>query len=133
VPVPVKVVHGHKAKWLQRACLWLLDRFGCRWEAFETEDRAVYREVSFDENDIVDHVRQIEGAIELIWQGDKEILCGPQEFAGLARQLEDLTQPFAFNARMQIGWDREVKVFGMKVRVIPWMRGILIAPKDSKS
>lgn len=109
------------AVWLQRACLWVLKKLGC-YAHKET--------ISVERHVVGKHGKKF---MERLWARKKAIwgdfemeptrlLLGAADYQELMQ--EACTGGFSFDARWFQGRDREV--MGLKVEVIPHMRGMLL-------
>lgn len=110
-------------------------RFGRigRW-LFGKLSKSAYRYLEATEVKTVDVERVVEAimkqarSIDLIFNKELDyVLVGPDEFYGLA----DSMPPISFDANIRIHEFRELKVFGIRVRFVPWATGITCVPKES--
>lgn len=120
--------------WLQKIALWVLKKLGCY--AIKTEQVAV--KVVIDTKKIVDKVMiQDEELAKLYHYRGSRLLVGHEEFREMCRV--EMSHPLSLSA--QYIWQERASTMtepykvtrtacGLKVTVIPWMRGVLVLPKD---
>lgn len=111
-------------KWFQRALFNVLLQFGAL-------KHSRYDHVSYDTHIVV----QPERALDKILKQKSDLMrcfnrkgniiyIGSSDYAELMQCKEMVFTPFSFNAR---GYS---PMLDMEVRVIPWMKGVLIVPKE---
>lgn len=129
--MPVKGVYEFKEKapfhWLQRSCLWALDKLGCQY--YQTGATCVTATISFDS--IVELVLTQRDAIEAVSRGQcKYLLLGREQMYYLGIECEDfpyqmmLTFPTNYQVpknSLRYGW----AFAGMDIILIPWFDGIV--------
>lgn len=112
--------------WLQKACCWVLGMLGAYRQ--DTQKKIEYRTIdaySF----MVRIAKQRSVVFELLNREPKELLIGAEDYAELMRETP-AHYLFDFNAQYVRGERGVAQIMGLKVRVIPWMRGVLVIPPD---
>jgi hypothetical protein len=108
------------ARWLQRLCLWVLRKLG----AFYQRDMVTVQRHVLKPKTFMDRLfKQREEIASLLNREPKVMLIGADDYFELMNEPA-IHQEFSFTA--QYGKRREI--LGMEVRVIPWMRGVLVMP-----
>ena len=112
--------------WLQKACCWVLGKL----EAYrqDTQTKIEYRTIDAD-SFMVRIAKQHSAVFELLNRRPKELLIGAQDYAELMHEA-DTNFPFSFRASYAVGERGVAQIMGLKVRVIPWMRGVLVVPNE---
>lgn len=111
-----------KHHWLQRACLWILDRLSAYAfeEVFKTEM------IRFKPQDVLHSItKQRCELLSLYRQEGARVLIGPDDFTELQADPR-VRSMLSFEASYSNG----VQVMGMQITVVPWMSGVLVVPKD---
>lgn len=111
------------AHWLQRLCLWTLRKLGC-FACTET--------VTIERHNIGRHGKNFMDRLwerrEAVWgffeDAPTRLLIGAQDYSELMK--EACTSGFSFDGRYYMGRGGKPEVYGMKVEVIPHMRGMLL-------
>lgn len=115
------------AHWLQRLCFWVLGKLGA-YADFHTV--TIERHVIGKHGDTFAKrlFEQTDSLMNEFNRRPTQLLIGSEDYAGLMQ--EPLShQMFDFDSRYFMGnGAREPTVHGLKVRVIPWMRGMLVLP-----
>ena len=112
--------------WLQKACCWVLEKLGAYRR--DTQTKIEYRTIDADR--FMDRIaKQHASVFELLNRRPKELLIGAQDYAELMHEA-DTHFPFSFSASYAVGERGVAQIMGLKVCVIPWMRGVLVVPKD---
>ena len=117
--------------WLQRLCFRVLSKIG----AYAQEWTHVYRRVGFDNNDLLKLLLEQEKTFySLIYNRKLErIYMGPDDYQDLMMGVERLGMiPITFVSFVKIcspnnpygSWH------DIPITVIPWMKGVLMVPKD---
>jgi hypothetical protein len=112
--------------WLQRLALWALRKIGA--QAFR-DDQTVVRH-TIDTRKFLDAlVRQRAEIMALYHRRGERLLVGYEEF----REITGIAMENPLTFAVQYDWREPggpTLVYGMRVTVIPWMRGILVLPKE---
>ena len=110
------------AMWLQRACLWVLRKLGCyaELETIKVERHEIGRYGDSFMQRLLARRNAVYGSFE---REPKKLLIGSAEYAELMKEAVS-NSPFQFEARYFKGADQTV--YGLKVEVIPYMRGMLL-------
>lgn len=112
--------------WLQKACCWVLEKLGAYRQ--DTQTKIKYRTIDAD-SFMVRIAKQRESVFALLNRRPKELLIGAEEYAELMRETP-AHYPFYFEAQYMRGERGVAQIMGLKVRVIPWMRGVLVVPNE---
>ena len=112
--------------WLQKVCCWVLGRLGAYRR--DTQTKIEYRVIDAD-SFITRIAKQRESVFELTNREPRELLIGAQDYAELMHETVS-TQMFSFDAAYMRDERGDRTVMGLRVRVIPWMRGVLVVPND---
>lgn len=116
---------------LTRAVKWLLLRLDA-WPVVTERWRAKTWE-RIDEGNLVNALHKNIESVDSIWRGEcSRVLVGPDVMCELLREIEELQQPFTVPVSFRLGKGSEVKLFGLKVQYVPWMRGTLLVPEEEK-
>lgn len=112
--------------WLQRVCLWMLRRLGC---FVSVNDIRIERHV-FGKKGRTFMERLWERRMSILGTFDMQptrLLIGPEEYAEIMHEAVS-TASFGFDAEYGVGNGplRQPTVMGLRVEVIPWMRGMLL-------
>lgn len=112
--------------WLQKVCCWVLRKLGAY--RIDTQTKIEYRTI--DADTFMDRIAEQRASVfELLNCQPKELLIGAQDYAELMHEA-DIPFPFSFSASYAVGERGVAQIMGLKVRVIPWMRGVLVLPPD---
>ena len=112
--------------WLQKVCCWVLRKLGAY--RVDTQTKIEYRTI--DADTFMGRVaKQHASVFELLNRRPKELLIGAQDYAELMHEA-NTHFPFSFSASYVVGERGVAQIMGLKVRVIPWMRGVLVVPPD---
>lgn len=111
------------AIWLQRACLWVLRKLGC-FACKET--------ITIERHEIGRHGKKFMDRLwdrrEAVWgffeDEPTRLLIGAKDYQELMHEV--CTSGFQFDGRYYMGRNGKPEVFGMKIEVIPHMRGMLL-------
>lgn len=110
--------------WIQRLCVWLLAKIG----AFANVPSVTVarHDVGKEGDTFMTRLMRSKHAVLGSFDRDPtEVLIGPEEYSTLMGELIHYGQ-FEFESRYFRHVEGETRVYGLKVRVIPWMRGILV-------
>ena len=112
--------------WLQKACCWVLGKLGAYRQ--DTQTKIEYRTIDAD-SFMVRIAKQHSAVFELLNRRPSELLIGAQDYAELMHEA-DTNFPFSFSASYAVGERGVAQIMGLNVRVIPWMRGVLVVPNE---
>jgi len=106
-------------KWLQRICLEILRRLGCNIIA----ETFAYKRHLIDGGTFMSRLLEQKIAVEdFTYIRPSEVLIGGEDYHEMmAEAAEDV---FRFDSEYRLG----SQVMGLKVTVVPWMRGVLVLP-----
>lgn len=110
----------YQPKWYEALQVWLIRKLGGTHPC----DTIKYVRIPIDGKTFVEKLfKQHEDFIKNLRPEPTRILIGAEDFQKLMGSPE-FNQPFSFMA--EFGYSRTL--YGLKVDVIPWMRGMLIMP-----
>lgn len=114
-----------KWPWLQKVCFAILRKLGANsiGEVVKIERRVI------DSDSFMQKIFEQKNGIQTLFNiSPKQLLIGAEDYAQLMRE-EISTMPFDFRARYAYNdeYNRQ-QIMGLNVKVIPWMRGILVVP-----
>lgn len=110
--------------WLQRLCVWVLRKL----RAYAQKDTVEIQRAVIDADTFMGRLfKQRRSLVEAFNSEPDRLLIGCEDYAELMNSHEIMTRAFSFGARYGHGQ----RMLGLKVQVIPWMRGILVMPKVS--
>jgi hypothetical protein len=113
-----------KWPWLQKICFAILRKLGANsiGEVVKIERRVI------DSDSFMQKIFEQKNGIQTLFRiPPKELLIGAEDYAELMRQ-EISTMPFDFRATYSYDEYKKQQIVGLDVKVIPWMRGILVVP-----
>lgn len=110
------------AHWLQKLCFFVLRKLG----AFRIDDVISVERHIIDSDEFMGRLFEQNVNIQKFFNMRPErVLIGSEDYSKLMEQ-EIARHQFGFSARYAISHN----IFGLKVEVIPWMRGILVMPEE---
>jgi hypothetical protein len=116
------------AHWLQKLCIWTLRKLG----AFHHSEVVTFERHVIGKKGRRFMERLFEQRCNLRDAFNREptrLLIGADDYAELMQ--EATREYFHFDAEYMRGGERYPKVCGLRVEVIPWMRGVLVMPNNS--
>jgi len=109
------------AHWLQRACFFVLRKLG----AFYMDETVTIERHTLDARTFMERLfKQQEGIARFFNRDSTTLLIGAEGYAELMHEAS-ASRDFAFRAEFGCG-----TILGLKVHVVPWMRGCLVLPDD---
>ena len=126
--VPVKVTGAYcfngsrKMRWLQRLCLWVLERLGCQY--CNNILKSTVFELPSGES-ILAQLQEDREMISRMMENDEDfyVVLGSSQMRNLAGELwEKYSYHFEASAKLS--------VYGMKCVVVPWIDGCFLLPKS---
>lgn len=118
-----------RALWLQKACCWIMKKLDCEW----FEPTAKITRIEVDPMRFMQEIfRQRESLYSLIRKDGQTLLIGADDFLE-AMGSPEIYQQFCFKAQINRShrnrWGEvEMKILGLDVVVVPWMKGMVILP-----
>jgi len=107
--------------WLQRVCFWFLRRRNCN----VVEEQVTYTRHTVDTANALHAIaKQRAGLLQHYNHEGERVLIGAEDFAQLMSSPE-ISNMVSFTASYRDG----PQVMGMRITVLPWMRGILVLPR----
>jgi hypothetical protein len=108
---------------LQTFALWILRKLKC----FAPVKDVCYTRCRIDSFDLLKALlAQQRDLLEFYHLRGERVLVGYDVYSELAQ----LTQPVSLTLQYHLSDAGKTTICGMKVTVIPWMRGMLVLPKD---
>lgn len=117
-----------KHHWLQRLCCYVLGRIG----AFQNVTYITYTRVVLDSAPLAKHLMDQYHIVrsEMSGGGPLHVLIGPDDFEELWHAEYQSGGISRFGLGAHVGINGRHTIMDMEVTVVPWMKGILIVPKD---
>ena len=107
--------------WLQRACLYVLRKLG----AYSMGESVTVERHLIDADTFMERLyKQQEEIFRTFNHRPKTLLIGAEDYADLMREVAS-SNTFAFRAE----YSMRREILGLEIRVIPWMRGVLVMPE----
>jgi len=112
-------------KWPQKALLWGLRQLGCH--ALIEDVETTFHEIPVGKlpQSVLDQISGIHAAYGV---EPREVLVGPDEF-GVLRQ--NLHVSVCFDVEYMKHGARGTTIYGVKITMIPWMKGVIALPPQS--
>lgn len=108
-----------KFKWLQKLCCYILKKIG----AFYFEEKIEFEQIIFDNNDIIENIfTQEENIINTFNENPRVILIGSKDFSKLM-DIPEIRHCLSIDFKHFNGL-----YSGLNIKVIPWMKGMLVLP-----
>jgi len=108
---------------LQRLLFWVLAKIGC----YAQDERIAYTQHRLDTDDLMEAIyKQDIGVLEFYNQRGKSLLIGSKDYQELTGNPA-IRQMMQFTGKYRGGYG---EVLGMNIIVIPWMKGMLVVPKN---
>lgn len=115
-----------RGQWLQRIAWRFLQWCGAMDQAYEPTTTYTRHEVKADK--FMEQIyKQRRFLFDQFDREPKRLLIGAEDYADLMSSPEMSTNHFRFESRYSHGHE----LMGLKVEVIPWMRGALVMPASS--
>lgn len=118
-----------KHHWLQKACLWILDKL----QAHYVDTKVEFTRIRIDPQKFMEKVFQQKAEIARSFnKNGATLLVGSGDYAQMMGEMDHHTM-LNFRAEYRhvgtdVNGDYVGKYCGLNVRVIPWMQGILVLP-----
>lgn len=118
-----------KYKWLQRLCFFILGKIG----AWNQEKTVKYTRITFKTDDFMKAIFTQKDELARWFNRDGiKILIGGEDFQKLMHS-EMIRDSFRFHASYHFGCGKgRYQIYGLDATVIPWMKGILVLPKEEE-
>lgn len=118
-----------KALWLQKVCVWVLKKLECQWWDEKTE----FTRHAIDANSFAENLYKQKAALFSYFNEDSQtLLIGSEDYSQLMA-CPEIHQSFQFRTEFKRGFKDgsggfQVVVYGLNVKVVPWMRGMVVMP-----
>lgn len=116
--------HGRHRRWLLRACLWLMNSCGItRREAHET-----IATIEADVGGILERLWAAQQNMDRVYfERARYVIVGHDAMRDLVRG--DVNRVVSFDAEARLGGNQGMRVFGLKVVLVPWIEGVFLLPE----
>lgn len=105
--------------WLQKICIFVLRKLG----AFYRGQTLTVERHPIDAKSFMERIVRQRAELEvLFYRQPTQLLIGAEDYAELMDELVAATRLFSFKADYNVA----NQVFGLTVKVVPWMRGVLV-------
>jgi hypothetical protein len=117
--------YGWERRWLQRLCCWLLGKLGSFYVE-EVKEIKVTRHI-INPDKFMEKLDEQQKSLWKYFKCDAErLLIGVEDYRALSGEIGRLP-PHMFSFTGRYIYDR--RIMGLKIQVIPWMKGLLVVPK----
>ena len=120
--------------WLQRICFRILRAIG----AFHQTESVTYQRTVVSRRATMDAILRMKDVLAQLGNGGETLLVGPEEFKQITNSTPPQIRPFAFDLEYlrhappaPDGTPRRPTVLGMRICIIPWMKGMIVVPRDA--
>ena len=109
-----------KCHLLQKALFWVLVKLGC----YVRGEEVSFKRHTIDPTNFMENLfAQDKELVDIYHMEGKTLLIGPKEYSEMTdnpevRQIFEFPTEYHYNGR----------VMGMSIKVIPWMKGMLVVP-----
>ena len=114
--------------WLQRACCWLLRKLGAfRRDRHDPQVR--YTTIRIDKDCIIEYLQNHKTDLEILWGKQSwRVVLGRDAAHELWGTLAS-REPWCHTTEVRIGRGQVQEVFGMRIQVVPWIKGAFLLPE----
>ena len=106
--------------WLQRACAWVLEKLGAKYE----QSREMVERRRIRPSSVIEQIYlQRREVLETLGCGGETLIIGGNDYGQLMRE-PSINQYLEFRAEYNMGR----QIMGLKVIVVPWMSGMVVIP-----
>jgi hypothetical protein len=118
-----------KMLWLQRLCIWLLTKLECQW----WDDKTEFTRHTIDSSSFAHNLYKQKSALFGYFREEGQtLLIGSEDYAKLMSTPE-FHSAISFQTEFKRGIrdsnnEPVIQVYGLTVKVIPWMRGMVVMP-----
>lgn len=128
----IRVIHDayrvreeRPAVWLQRLCCWVMRKLGAFHDIAEME----YVRIDVDGGKFMERIFKQKISLEYVYRYKPErLLIGAEDYRELMGG-DEIRSMLSFDAHMNVRDNGYPTVVGLRVTVIPWMRGLLVMPR----
>lgn len=107
-----------KHLWLQRLAIWVLKKLGAEW----IEESIAYKRIAIDARTFMERLyKQREELFRHFGRDGTTLLIGATDYEEMMG-TSGIRQMLSFNAECR----RNSEIMGLEVKVIPWMRGVVV-------
>jgi hypothetical protein len=111
---------------VQKILFWLLKKIG----AYAKCESVSFERHVFKSNDFIDALfKQYDDLGVFYYKHGERLLIGSEDYSRLMSNPE-IQQMVSFEAPYRIGERSRIFICNMKVTIIPWMKGILVLPRN---
>jgi hypothetical protein len=112
------------AVWLQRACFYALRKL----RAFYVEQMVSIERHTIDADTFMERLfKQGDSISDFFGMHPEVLLIGSEDYSDLMMEPGS-RYAFSFDAK----YGRHGVIYGLRVKVIPWMRGVLVMPNEAE-
>lgn len=121
-------VLGKRLKWMQKLCLWTLNKLGARIEQTTTEYQEQITEIDVDQ--FINKQQVLDQMNEALSHRitPRTLLVGRANFNRIM-QIELDYLPITFGAQVACSDGRNRRFLGLDIHIVPWMEGFIILDK----
>ncbi len=125
VPDAYRVREERPAVWLQRLCCWVLHKLGAVHDFPEMQ----YTRIDVDKGAFMDRIFKQKISLDYVYHYKPErLLIGAEDYQELMGGPE-IRSMLTFDAGINVRDRNYTHVMGLRVTVVPWMRGLLVMPR----
>lgn len=125
IPTELKTHYEFRAKakapWLQKACFWILGKLG----AYAVSNTVTVERHSIDGKEFLTRLQeQQDNLFDYFGHRPSQLLIGGGDFQKLMGEARYTSQVF----ELQSEYMARGSVYGLTVKIIPWMKGMVVMP-----
>lgn len=119
-------------RWLQKACLWILDRLRCH----HCTEFTTYRRITIDRPASMAAIFEQQAKIGRIGQRAQVLLIGADDWAEIMRSDAPAFGPIGFDGEFFVpnlnahGYSSPSRQ-KMRVCIVPWIKGMVLVPREA--
>lgn len=111
--------------WLQKSAIWVLRKLKC----FARREFVTSVKTVIETNKFMEKIyRQENELLNLYHLQGERLLVGPDEFGELMSL--PMHQMLSFHGQYEAFKDGKRRLHNMEITIVPWMKGMLVIPKD---
>jgi hypothetical protein len=113
-----------KYHWIQNVCFWILRKIG----AYRRENVFTYKRYTINPDSFMERLFKQHNYLQREFNiKPSELFIGAEDHA-IMMGSDEIKQMLSFNATYNYRDGYGSHVMGLKIHVIPWMRGIIVMP-----